>query len=103
MKQRLSVSVDAELVEEGKAAVAAGLHDSISSWVSVALRRQSAHDSRLQAADEFFRWYEAEHGEITEEDMDRSEREMGARAIVVNGGSDEPATDTPRDSPRRSA
>lgn len=82
-KRRLSVSVDAELVEAGQAAVEAGQFESMSAWVSAALREQSEHDRRMRAGAEFFRWFEAEYGEITEEDMERAEREMTARAIVV--------------------
>ena len=89
MKQRLSVTVDAYLLEEGKAAVAAGQHYNLSAWVSAALREQSEHDQRLRAASEFFEWYEAEYGEITEEEMERAERDMSARAIRVTFPDDE--------------
>ena len=93
MKERLSVSVDAELVAEGKAAVAAGLHDSLSAWVSAALRQQSAHDQRLRAADEFFREWEAQYGEITDEEMERNHRELMESAIHVTFPEDEPVPD----------
>ncbi|MGH3611532.1 MAG: hypothetical protein ACRDRK_02710 [Pseudonocardia sp.] len=102
-KRRLSVSVDAELVEAGQAAVAAGHAASMSAWVNAALRERSEHDSRLRAADEFFTWFEAEYGEITEEEMERAEREMRARAIVVRGEGDTRSTETPPEAHQRSA
>ena len=45
-KERLSVSVDAALADEPRRAVAEGRAVSISSWVSDALRLQTAHDAR---------------------------------------------------------
>lgn len=83
------MSVDAHLLEEGRAAVAAGLHHNLSAWVSAALRAQSEHDQRMRAADEFFAWYEAEYGEITEEEMESVHREHMARTISVNIPDDE--------------
>ncbi|WP_300015496.1 hypothetical protein [Pseudonocardia sp.] len=84
MKERLSVTVDAYLLAEGRAAVEAGLHHNLSAWVSAALRAQSEHDQRMRAADEFFAWYETEYGEITEEEMENAHREHTARAASVN-------------------
>lgn len=83
-KQRLSVSVDAEFVAEGQAAVAGGRAESLSAWVNAALRKYTEHGRRMQAMDEWIAAYEAEHGEITEEMMDAADRELRARAIVVN-------------------
>lgn len=103
MKERLSVSVDAELVAEGKAAVAAGHHDSLSAWVSAALREQSAHDRRLRAMDEWIAAYEAEHGVITEEEMERNHRELMATAITVTFPDDEQPAAEPDASAQRSA
>ena len=85
-KDRLSVSVDADLVAAGRAAVEAGQAESLSSWVSVALERQAQHDARLAAMDEFLAEYEEEHGVITEEEMEAVERGVRKRAIVVRGG-----------------
>jgi hypothetical protein len=56
-KQRLSASVDAELV--------------------------------AQALDDFLAAYEAEHGEITDEDMRDAARRARGRAVVVRGRPDE--------------
>lgn len=85
-KSRLSVTVDADLVAAVHAAVAAGPAESMSAWVSDALRLKLEHDRRLRGLDDFIAAYEAEHGEITEEEMEAAERSMRQRAIVVRGG-----------------
>ncbi len=88
-KQRLSVSVDAELVAMAQDAVTGGNAESISAWVSDALRLKADHDRRLQAVDEFLAAYEAEHREITEEDMRDAARRARGRAVVVRGKPEE--------------
>jgi hypothetical protein len=85
-KSRLSVTVDADLVAASQAAVAAGEAESVSAWVNDALHLKAQHDRRLRGIDDFLAGYEAEHGEITEEEMDAAVRSMRARAIVVRGG-----------------
>jgi Arc/MetJ-type ribon-helix-helix transcriptional regulator len=85
-KSRLSVTVDADLIEASQAAVAAGEAESVSAWVNDALRLKADHDRRLRALDDFIAAYEAEHGEITEEEMEAAVRSMRERAIVVRGG-----------------
>lgn len=84
-KERLSATVDADLLAAGRAAVQAGQFDSLSAWVNAGISRQVEHDRRLASFDEFLAEYEAEHGEITEAEMDAAERNMRARAIVVRG------------------
>jgi Arc/MetJ-type ribon-helix-helix transcriptional regulator len=85
-KSRLSVTVDADLVAAVHAALAAGAAESMSAWVNDALRLKLDHDRRLHAIDDFIAAYEAEHGEITDEEMDAAVRSMRERAIVVRGG-----------------
>ncbi len=85
-KNRLSVTIDADLIAAGQAAVAAGEADSVSAWVNEALRLKAEQDRRLRALDQFIAAYEAEHGEITDEEMDAAVRSMRERAIVVRGG-----------------
>jgi hypothetical protein len=82
-KERLSATVEADLLAAGREAVAHGLADSLSAWVNSALRRQIEHDQRLRAMDEFLATYEAEHGVITEEEMEEAVRATKARARVV--------------------
>ncbi len=82
-RERLSATVEAELLAAGRAAVAEGRAESLSAWVNEALRRQAEHDRRLQALDDFLAAYEAEHGEITEDEMREAERRSRARAVVI--------------------
>lgn len=85
MKERLSASVDADLVAVAQEAVAEGQADSVSAWVNEALRLKVAHDRRLRALDEFVAAFEAEHGEITEAEMGEAARQARGRAVVVRG------------------
>jgi len=86
-KQRLSASVDAELMQAGHEAVAEGRAESLSAWVNDALRLKADHDRRMRALDEFVAAYEAEHGEITEEEMRAASRRARAGATVVRAAS----------------
>jgi hypothetical protein len=85
-KARLSATVDADLIAASQAAVAAGAAESVSAWVNDALRLKIEHDRRLRGIDDYIAAYEAEHGEITDEEMDAAYRAARARAIVVRGG-----------------
>ena len=85
-KARLSATVDADLIAASQAAVAAGEAESVSAWVNDALRLKIEHDRRLLGIDDFIAAYEAEHGEITDDEMDAAYRAARARAIVVRGG-----------------
>ena len=84
-KERLSASVDADLVAVAQEAVAQGRAESVSAWVNEALRLKVAHDRRLRALDEFVAAFEAEHGEITEAEMSEAARRARGRAVVVRG------------------
>jgi Arc/MetJ-type ribon-helix-helix transcriptional regulator len=85
IKQRLSASVDAELVAVAQEAVAAGQAENVSAWVNDALRLKADHERRLRAVDEFLAAYEAENGEITDEEIRDAARSARGRAIVVRG------------------
>jgi hypothetical protein len=82
-RDRLSASVDAGLLEAGRAAVAEGRAPTLSAWVNDALRRQVDHDRRMRALDVFLDRYEAEHGPITEEEMHEAARRARSRAVIV--------------------
>jgi Arc/MetJ-type ribon-helix-helix transcriptional regulator len=94
-KERLSASVDAELVATAHQAVAEGRADSVSAWVNEALRLKADHDSRLRALDDFLAAYEAEHGVITEQEMREAARSARERAVVVRGRPDGDQVPTP--------
>jgi Arc/MetJ-type ribon-helix-helix transcriptional regulator len=89
-KERLSASVDPDLVAVAQEAVAQGRAESVSAWVNEALRLKVAHDRRLRAIDEFVAAFEAENGEITGAEMNEAARRARGRAVVVR---DEPAPD----------
>lgn len=82
-KQRLSASVDAELLHRAQSAVEAGRAESISAWVNDALRLKADHEQRMEALDSFIAAYEDEHGEITESEIDGAVRRARERATVV--------------------
>ncbi len=86
MKTRLSASVSADLIRAAERAVADGRAESVSAWVDAAMRRQAEHDERLRALGEFVSTWEAEHGEITQDEMDAAARAARRRAIVVRSG-----------------
>lgn len=84
-KERVSASVDADLIASGRAAVAAGRIDSLSAWVNDALRAHVARERRLAALDDFLASFEAEHGLITDAEMAAATRSVRARVAVVRG------------------
>ena len=84
-KQRLSASVDADLLAAATAASRRGRARTVSAWVNDALRLKLEHDQRLQALAAFVASYEAEHGEITSAEMDRAARRARSRAVTVRG------------------
>ena len=84
-RERLSVTVEGELLEAGRAAVAEGRTASLSAWVNDALRLKADHDRRWRALDEFIAAYEAQHGVISDDEIRQAKRRARARAVVVRG------------------
>lgn len=84
-KQRLSASIDADLIEAAEDAVARGRFESVSAWVNAALRHKLALDRRLEALSAFVTHYESEHGEITPEEIRLAGRRKRSEAIPVRG------------------
>jgi hypothetical protein len=82
-KQRLSASVDADLLRAAEAAAERGEVSTVSAWVNDALRLKLEHDRRLQALAAFIDAYEAEHGVITADEMARATRKARSRAVPV--------------------
>jgi Arc/MetJ-type ribon-helix-helix transcriptional regulator len=85
-KQRLSASVDADLIEAAEKAVARGHTESVSAWVNEALRLRLSQERRLDALEAFMAAYEREQGEITSEEMQMAARRARQRAVVIRGG-----------------
>jgi Arc/MetJ-type ribon-helix-helix transcriptional regulator len=84
-KQRLSVTIDPDLLAAIQRRVHDGRAESLSAWVNDALRRQLGHADRLAAMAEFIDEYEAKHGVVTDEEAEKLIREARSRAIVVRG------------------
>ena len=84
-KERMTVTVDPELVEAGNQAVADGRADSLSAWVNAALRDRALQEQRLRSLGEAIADYEAEYGEITDEEMEAQVRSDQESAVVVRG------------------
>ncbi len=84
-KRRLSASVDSELLQAAEAAVSGGGASSVSAWVNEALRLKLTQDARLAALASFIGTYEAEHGEITGDEMRLAARWAAESAIPVRG------------------
>jgi Arc/MetJ-type ribon-helix-helix transcriptional regulator len=84
-KNKLSVTVDQEVVEAARVAVSSGRVGSVSAWVNEALHRQMDHERRLRGLDRFLAAYEAEHGAISDEEMAAALRSTRAAATVVRG------------------
>lgn len=82
-KQRLSASVDADLLHLAQHAVEAGRAESVSAWVNDALRLKADHERRMEELDSFLAAYEAEHGVITEAEMHETARRARGRATVI--------------------
>lgn len=90
-KERLTVTVDPELVDAGNKAVAAGHAESLSGWVNAALVDRVARDRRLEALSAAIANYEAEFGEITHDEMASLQRSDRENAVVVRGRRPQPA------------
>lgn len=76
-KDRLSASIDAELLAQVEAA--AGRGATVSAWVNEAIRLKLEHDRRLAALAAFVRSFEDEHGPIGETEMTLARRRLRAR------------------------
>jgi hypothetical protein len=82
-KERITVSVDAELAAAAASAVKEGRAESVSAWIGEAMREKAAKDRRLIALAEAVGAYEAEHGSISEEEIAaqaRADRDAAATA-----------------------
>ncbi len=82
-RERLSATVEADLLAAGRAAVGEGRAESVSAWVNDALRLKADHDRRIRALDDFLAAYEAEHGTITDEEIRQATRRARVGAVVV--------------------
>ena len=87
-KDRLTVTLDRELVAAGKKAVAAGRAASLSGWINGALAERAEKDLRLEALAQAVAAYETERGEILPAELAAQERADRQSAVVVRGRSE---------------
>jgi len=95
-KERVTVTVDRDLLEAANQAVASGRASSLSTWVNAAMAERAAKDRHLRALAAAITEYEPEFGTISEAEMIAQQREDRRTAIVVR----EPRKRTVR-APRR--
>jgi hypothetical protein len=84
-KERLTVTVDPDLVAAGNAAVEQGLASSLSAWVNDAMAVRANRDRKLRAMSDAIASYEAEFGVITAEELAIQRRADRSAAVVVRG------------------
>lgn len=84
-KERLTVTVDANLVAAGNQAVAEGRAESLSGWVNAALMERESKERRLLAMAEAIADYEARFGVISAKEIAAQQRADQRAAIVVRG------------------
>jgi hypothetical protein len=84
-KQRLSATVDADLLEAAEQAAARGKARTMSAWVNDALRLKLEHDRRIDALADYIAQAEADDGPITADEIATVTRAVAARAVVVRG------------------
>lgn len=84
-KQRLTVTVDPELVEAGQQAVGRGEAESVSGWVSAAIEDKIRRDRKLGLLAGAIGDFEREFGAITAEEIAAQRRVDRQEATVVRG------------------
>lgn len=84
-KQRLTITVDSDLVAVAQDEVQSGRADSVSAWVSSAIRERVERQRRLALLAEAIADFEAEFGEIGDDEIERQRRTDRERSTVVRG------------------
>jgi Arc/MetJ-type ribon-helix-helix transcriptional regulator len=82
-KERITVTIDSELIEAANEAVAEGRVSSLSGWVNHALVELAARERRLRELAAAVEAYEDEFGEITAAELTAQARGDHRNAIVV--------------------
>ena len=82
-KRRVTVSIDESLVDEASHAVDEGRAESVSAWISEAMAARASRDRRLSLLAALVSDYEAEHGEITDDELaEQSQADRDAAAAT---------------------
>lgn len=82
-RERLSATIESDVMAAARQAVAEGRAASVSAWVNDAMRRHADHERRLRALDAFVQDYEQAHGVITEGEMDAAAHRLRGRAVPI--------------------
>ena len=82
-KERLTVTIDSELIEAANQAVTEGRVGSLSGWVNLALAERAAKERRLRTLAEAIGAYEKAFGEITGAELTAQERADRRNATAV--------------------
>lgn len=82
-KQRVTVTVDEALLQDVSRRVQHGHAESLSAWVGEAMAQRAARDERLAVLAAIVAEYEAEHGEITDDELaQQAQADRDAAAAV---------------------
>ncbi|MBK6438574.1 MAG: hypothetical protein IPH81_12915 [Candidatus Microthrix sp.] len=82
-KRRVTITVDADVVEEATRAVAEGRASSVSAWIGEAMVARQTNDRRLEVLGELIAEYEAAHGTITDEELaQQAQADRDSAALV---------------------
>jgi hypothetical protein len=84
-KERVTVTIDSELIEAANKAISEGRAESLSGWVNLALSERAAKERRLRALAEAIEAFEDEFGEITAAELAAQDRADRKHAHVVRG------------------
>ncbi len=84
-RRRLTVTLDPELIDEGRRAVETGEADSVSGWVSEAIEDKVRRDRKLRLLAAAVADFESEFGEITVQEIAAQQRLDRERSTVVRG------------------
>jgi len=84
-KQRLTITVDPELVRAGQQAIEAGEAESVSGWVSEALEDKIRRDRKLRLLGTAISDFESEFGEMTADEITAQQRSDREQSTVVRG------------------
>jgi len=101
-KARMTVMVDRVLVEAANRAVASGRASSISTWVNAAMTERATQDRHLCTLAKALATYEAEFGEISNEELTTQQREDQRTCLPVRAPHKKPTQSRGRKVTRRS-
>lgn len=82
-KTRVTVTLDAETADAARE-LSSG-EESLSAWVAAAVADRVERERKLAALREVIAEYEAEHGEITQAEIEAQRRADRENAVVVRG------------------